>query len=137
MKSHVLDANAVYRFLRNGPGVDLVDQVFKAARHTNTRVLMSVINWGEVYYSLTKRGSLALAQSALSQLDNLPLSIVSVDIEQTRAAAGLKATFGLPYADCFAAVLAGKGGVVVTSDTKDFRRVPWLQLLELPAHKVS
>lgn len=135
MKPHVLDANAVYRFLRNGPGVELVDKVLKAARHANTQVLMSVINWGEVYYSLTKRSGSALAQTALRQLDDLPLAILTADTEQTRAAAGLKSAFGLPYADCFAAALAGRQGVVVTADTKDFRRIPWLQILELPPQR--
>lgn len=40
---------------------------------------------------------------------------------------------GLLYADCFAAALAGDRGLVVTSDAKDFREVPWVQLLELPS----
>lgn len=135
MNAHVLDANAVYRFLRNGPGAELVEQVFKAARHSDTTVLMSVINWGEVYYTLTKRIGLADATIALRELDHLPLAILEANLEQTRVAAGLKSAFGLPYADCFAAALAGRDGVVVTADTKDFRRIPWLQVLELPAHR--
>src|SRR5579872_1993289 len=124
MKTHVLDANAIYVFLRNGPGAELVEDVFKAARQANSSALMSVINWGEVYYTLTKRSGLVSANAALRQLDNLPLSILSVDMEQTRVAASLKSSFGLPYVDCFAAALAGRSGVVVTADTKDFRRVP-------------
>ena len=135
MKAHVLDANAVYRFLRKGPGAELVDRVLKSAHHANTHVFLSVINWGEVHYALTRSIGLAAAEAALKHLDDLPLLIVPVDIEQARTAAGLKATFGLPYADCFTAGLAGRSGVVVTADTKDFLRVPWLQILELPAHK--
>ena len=32
MKSHVLDANALYRFLMDQPGADLVEGLFKRAR---------------------------------------------------------------------------------------------------------
>ena len=135
MKPYVLDANAVYRFLRNAPGSEIVDKVFKDARRADSMVLMSVVNWGEVYYNLTKRVGRSVAETALTQLGNLPLSIVPAHIEHARAAAELKGTFGLPYADCFAASLAGKEGVVVTADVKDFRRIPWLQLLELPVYK--
>jgi predicted nucleic acid-binding protein len=135
MKAHVLDANAIYRFLRNGHGADLVGQVLKSARLAKMQVFLSVINWGEVHYTLTKSVGLASAEAALKHLDNLPLFVVPADVEHARAAANLKATFGLPYADCFAAALAGRSGVLVTADTKDFRRVPWLQILELPPHK--
>ncbi len=57
MKGHVLDANALYRFLMDQPGADLVEDLFKRARDSKTTLLMSVINWGEVYYNIAmKRG---------------------------------------------------------------------------------
>jgi ribonuclease VapC len=135
MKTHVLDANALYRFLHNGPGADLVEKVFRAARSANSIVLMSVINWGEVYYTIMREVGTATADLAHRKIDDLPLTVLVADMEQTKAAAGLKASYGLPYADCFAAALAGKAGVIVTADTKDFARIPWLQILSLPAHK--
>jgi predicted nucleic acid-binding protein len=47
----------------------------------------------------------------------------------------LKADHGLHYADCFAAAMAGTGNVLVTSDVKDFKKIPGLRLLALPEHK--
>jgi predicted nucleic acid-binding protein len=135
MKAHVLDANALYRFLRNGPGAELVEDVFKGARRANAAVLMSVINWGEVHYSITRSSGIVAADAALRELENLPIAVLPADIEQTRTAAILKSSFGLPYADCFAAALSGKTGVLITAETKDFSRIPWLQLLPLPAQK--
>jgi predicted nucleic acid-binding protein len=135
MKTHVLDANAIHRFLRDGPGAEIVEEVFKEARHSSTMVLMSVINWGEVHYTFMKEIGLSAAKAALRQLDNLPVTVLAVDMEQALTAAGLQASYGLHYADCFAAGLAGKNGVVVTSDVKDFSRISWLQIRALPPRK--
>jgi predicted nucleic acid-binding protein len=65
----------------------------------------------------------------------LPLAILDADESITTKAAKLKAGHGLPYADCFAAATAGSGGILVTSDAKDFRKIPSLQILALPEHK--
>jgi predicted nucleic acid-binding protein len=65
----------------------------------------------------------------------LPLTILDADESITAKAARLKAGHGLPYADCFAAATVGAGDVLVTSDAKDFRKIPGLHLLTLPQHK--
>ena len=49
MKGHVLDANALYRFLTGGPGADIVNRLFKEARDAERPLPMSAIHWGEVY----------------------------------------------------------------------------------------
>ncbi len=54
MKEHVLDASALYRYLTNGDGADTVRDLFKQALATDMSVIMSVINWGEVFYTLVK-----------------------------------------------------------------------------------
>jgi len=51
VKVHVLDANALYRFLIGGPGADIVNRLFKEARDADQPLRMSVVNWGEVYYT--------------------------------------------------------------------------------------
>lgn len=68
-------------------------------------------------------------------VDLLPVSIQSADSDLTLSAAKLKATAALPYADCFAAALAGKDGTLVTADVKDFNRVPGLKILALSEHR--
>ena len=57
------------------------------------------------------------------------------DMALTETAAQLKAGYGLPYVDSFAAATAGKTNILVTSDVKDFKKISWLQLLALPQHK--
>ena len=65
----------------------------------------------------------------------LPLTILDADEFVTIRAARLKAGHGLHYADSFAAAMAGTENVLVTSDAKDFQKIPGLRLLALPEHK--
>ncbi len=108
MKGHVLDANALYRFLMNQPGADIVEDVFKRARDSKTTLLISVINWGEVYYNIARKRGFEEAREFMAEVRLLPLNIINADEPITEAAARLKAGYGLPYADCFAAAITGK-----------------------------
>lgn len=135
MKNYLLDASALYRFLIDGPGANTVSDLFKEARQTNHDVSMSVVNWGEVYYNIMKSVGRAKADQVMDAVDGLPLTIWDADLRLTRVAADIRASYGLHYADCFAAALAGDKGYVVTTDAKDFRKVPWVKLVELPSRK--
>ncbi len=135
MKPQVLDANALYRFLLGRPGAEIVNRLFKQARDANQRLSISVINWGEVYYTIAKVEGFKETARIMDRVRLLPLEVLAADESLTVSAAKLKAGFGLPYADCFAAALAGTQGVLVTADVKDFKKVPGLQVLALPEHK--
>jgi predicted nucleic acid-binding protein len=135
MKVHVLDANALYRFLIGGPGADLVAGLFRQARDSEQPLRMSVVNWGEVYYTLAKAKGFAETSRVMERVKMLPLELQVADEATTVRAAQLKAGHGLPYADCFAAASTGRDDVLVTADAKDFRKVPGINILALPEHK--
>ena len=135
MKVHVLDANALYRFLTGGPGADTVNRLFKEARDAEQPALMSVINWGEVYYTIARVEGFVETTRIMDRVRLLPLAILDAGETVTAQAAQLKAGHGLPYADCFAAATAARDGVLVTSDAKDFKKIPGLHLLPLPEHR--
>ena len=116
-------------------GTDIVEDLFKRARDSKTTLLMSVINWGEVYYNIAMKRGITEARAFMAEVRLLPLTVISADEPVTEAAAKFKAGYGLPYADCFAATITGKANVLVTADVKDFKRIPWLQILPLPQHK--
>jgi predicted nucleic acid-binding protein len=136
MKPHVLDANALYRLLIRGPGFEIVNRLLKQARDAEQPLHMSVVNWGEVYYTIARVEGLAETERVMQRVRLLPLTVLEVGEAVTARAAQLKAGYGLPYADCFAAAIAEKDGVLVTSDVKDFRKISGLQILPLPSHKV-
>ncbi len=102
------------------------------ALFSNQRLMMSALNWGEVYYTIARNSGYREADRTAKSVDRLPLMIVNVDRAQAEEAGRIKAGYGLPYADCFAAALAGKTGVLVTADLADFKKVPWLKMVELP-----
>jgi predicted nucleic acid-binding protein len=135
MKVYVLDANALYRFLTGGPGADTVNRLFREARDAEQPLLMSVINWGEVYYTIAKVEGFVETSHIMDRVRLLPLAILEAGETVTAQAAQLKAGHGLPYADCFAAATAARDGVLVTSDAKDFKKISGLHVLPLPEHK--
>jgi predicted nucleic acid-binding protein len=135
MKAYVLDANALYRFLTGGPGADTVNRLFKEARDAEQPLRMSVINWGEVYYTIAKGEGFVETSRIMNRVKLLPLAVLDAGEAVTTRAAELKAGHGLPYADCFAAATATKDDVLITSDAKDFKKVPGLHVLPLPEHK--
>jgi uncharacterized protein len=135
MKTHVLDANALYRFLTGGTGADIVNRLFKEARDADQPLQMSVINWGEVYYTIARVEGFAETERIMDRVRLLPLAVLDAGEAVTMRAAQLKAGHGLPYADCFAAATAARDNILVTSDAKDFKKIPGLHLLPLPAHK--
>jgi predicted nucleic acid-binding protein len=122
MKSLVLDASALMTFFENRPGAAKVEELLTAAADFQRPLAMSVINWGEVYYSIWRTHGEKAAAAKLQEIAQLPIQIFDVDMGLAKSAASLKAQFNLPYADSFAAALAqAQKATVVTSD-KDFER---------------
>ncbi len=133
MRTHVLDASALFRYLTNGEGAAIVEDLLLQASATSAPVLMSAVNWGEVFYTLVKRIGLAKTDKLMVDvLDKVPISLVGVTAEDAVRAARLKARYNLPYANAFAAALTGTQQVLVTADVEHFERVPKLRLLKLP-----
>jgi len=122
--------------MKEGDGALIVEEVLVQASTSDTPVLMSVVNWGEVFYTLVKRMGMAKAEVMMAELvARIPITLVSVTPEDAVRAARLKAQYNLPYADCFAAALTGSQHVLVTADVEHFARVPKLRLLKLPRAK--
>jgi predicted nucleic acid-binding protein len=110
-------------FFDNRPGAEKVQDLFTQASEGKRDLSMSVVNWGEVYYSIWRVHGRVSARKVAAEISQLPIEIVPADIEITEVAAGLRAEHKLPYADCFGAALALiRNATLVTSDT-DFRAV--------------
>jgi len=127
VKTYVLDASALMTFFEDRPGADKVEELLAEAAEDKRPLAMSVVNWGEVYYSVWRARGEKAAALKLQEITQLPIEIVGVDMELGKLAASLKAEHNLPYADCFAAALAqARKATLVTSD-KDFERVRTVQ----------
>jgi PIN domain nuclease of toxin-antitoxin system len=52
MKTYVLDASALMTFFEDRPGAEKVEELLAKAAEAKRPLAMSVVNWGEVYYSV-------------------------------------------------------------------------------------
>jgi len=123
MKTYVLDSSALMTFFEDRPGAEKVEELLARAAETKRPLLMSVVNWGEVYYSVWRARGEKAASAKLREIAQLPIQVIDVDMELAKLAASLKAEHNLPYADCFAAALAQTRKAVLVTTDKDFERV--------------
>jgi len=123
MKRIVLDASAVMTFSANRPGAEKVEQLIQLALDGKRELLMCVVNWGELYYSVWRDQGPGFARHILAQIAQLPIHLIPADVELTRTAAEFKANFNLPYVDGFAAALASHRKASLATSDRDFASV--------------
>jgi predicted nucleic acid-binding protein len=122
-KTYVLDASAVLSFLTGETGANRIERLTREADRLRTPMLVSVVNWGEVFYLSWQRYGEQSARDALGDLSRLPIRVVPVDLPQSLKAGELKALHKIPYVDCLAAALAIlQQATLVTSD-RDFEKL--------------
>lgn len=123
MKRTVLDASALMTFFENRPGAEKVEDLIRLGVEGKRQLFMSVVNWGEVYYSTWRAKGPGIARKAIEDIAQLPLEIVDADLDLTHTAAELRAEHKLPYTDCFAAALAFQRKASLATSDKDFSHV--------------
>ena len=122
----VLDAHALMVLFNDEPGADEVERILLKAESGSPKLLMSVVNWGEIYYSILGGASREMAETKAHEIAGMQIELVPVDandLELVRQAAAFKATRKMSYADCFAAALAKiKNAELVTGD-REFKQL--------------
>ena len=119
MATKVLDSWALIAFFEDEPAAEQVEKLLGQAAAEKHKLLLSVVNWGEVYYNTMREVSQEAAEQKARDIAALPIDIVGVgeDLALARQAAIYKATHRLAYADCFAAALAKmKNAELLTGD---------------------
>jgi predicted nucleic acid-binding protein len=99
MKTYVLDASAVIRYLSHGIGEEKVHALIQRAARSEAHLLISVVNWGEALYSLAKMAGLG------------------------KATATVRFHYRLGYADCYAASLAIRMEATLVTTDPDFAKL--------------
>lgn len=111
----VFDAYAILALLENEPGARLVSEFLS---DQETKIFLSVINLGEVYYIILRRNGEAAAEEVLqSILMEESIAIVEAPWSRVKETAKIKSLGGLSYADAFALSLAKEiDAPLVTAD---------------------
>lgn len=119
----IIDAHGLLVFLEKEAGYEKVEQCLITAAEKDRHLLMSAVNFGEVFYIVMRECGEAKAQEIEKLIKTMPIEIVDVDMQLALEAARFKASHKISYADCFAAALAKlHKGEVITGD-KEFKTV--------------
>lgn len=122
-KKFVLDSYALIAYLEDEKGAGTVQQVLEQAERGKSQVLMSTVNWGEVYYSICRTKGERRAEECIAVVDQLPVSLVSADRKQVYEASKIKAKHSIAFGDCFATALAIQNGCEVITGDREFRKL--------------
>jgi predicted nucleic acid-binding protein len=122
-KTYVLDASAVLDFIEDGPGAERIEELFRQARSDNSRLLMSVLNWGEVFYHSWQLRGEESAKILMAGLSRFPIELVPVDLSQSIKAGEFKAVHKIPYVDCIAAALSVLHPSTLVTADRDFEKL--------------
>ena len=119
MTTKVLDSYALMAFFEDEPGADLIRDLLLKAEESDLKLLMSVVNLGEIWYSIARTTSAETADQYVNEIRGMSIDILEADWQITRQAAMFKAAGKIAYADCFAAALAKiHHAEVVTGDVE-------------------
>jgi ribonuclease VapC len=119
----VLDSWALMALFHGEPAAEEVENLLLQAAAGRHRILMSVVNWGEIYYSVMRSTSADAAEQKAREIAAMPIEIIPAGLKQTRQAAIFKAAQKMSYADCFAAALAKVSSAELVTGDPEFKEV--------------
>ncbi|HSJ58420.1 MAG TPA: PIN domain-containing protein [Anaerolineae bacterium] len=128
----VLDSFAMLALLGNEPGSDDVADLLRRAKADQVRALMTWVNVGEVAYIIERRWGVERSQVALAMMEATALEMVAVGRDLAVAAAHIKASHAIAYADAFAAALAQESAATLVTGDPEFKllenvlKIEWL-----------
>lgn len=128
----VLDSWAIMAYLEDEPSAGKIGEILTDSLSDESRLLMSVINAGEIWYTVARRRSEKEADDTIRWLKEMGVRLIDADWALTKIAAEFKAKGNISYADCYAAAVAKQNdGDLFTGDREfaQFERsinIKWL-----------
>jgi predicted nucleic acid-binding protein len=136
MAAKVLDSWTLMAFYHGEPAAEAVEEILFQGSRGKHQLLMSVINWAEIYTAFVRAESMAVAEARAREIGTLPIEIVGVgeDLALARQAAIYKARGGISYGDAYAAALAKERKAELVTGDAEFKRlereirIQWLRV---------
>jgi len=126
MAIKVLDSWAIVSFFEDEPAAEQVESLLVKAEAGVHRLLLCVVNWGEIYYNTMREVSQEAAEQQVRELEGLGVELVGVETEDKRLirqAAVYKATRRLSYVNAFAAALAKISDAELVTGDREFEQL--------------
>ena len=121
--TYVLDASALTAYFEKEPGYEKVQELLTKAASSKQFLLLSAVNWGEVFYVTFRNHGNESAEEISRVIESFPIDVVPVDRTLAKQAALYKASHKMSYADCFAAALAKIQKASLVTGDKDFKQL--------------
>ena len=136
-RGRALDANALIGLFEDREGTaDKIEHLLEQALRQDLPLLMSAVNWGDVFYIAWRRHGETKAREAEARLQEMPVAVISLDQERASRAGALKRRHSLDYADAYAAELAIERGAWLVTADREFSKVgKTLSVYSLPRHE--
>ncbi len=119
----VLDSFALIAYLQAEPASLKVKETLKLARDKDAQVFVSLINLGEIVYTVERKLGEYTSREILQDILTLPIEVAEVTMERVLSAAHIKGKFPISYADAFAVALAQEMTATLITGDPEFRRV--------------
>lgn len=131
--TYVLDSFALLTYLQDEPAAARIEKLLDNARKEKCRLLLSIMNLGEILSITERKGGVAKAQDTLALIHQLPIEVLSADEQIVFAAAHIKANYTISYADAFVVATGIQENATVITLDPEFHSVEnivpieWLQ----------
>jgi ribonuclease VapC len=119
----VLDSFALLAYLQAEPASLKVKETLKLARDLDAQVFLSLINLGEIVYTVERKLGEETSREVLQDVLTLPIEVSEVTMERVLSAAHIKGKFPISYADAFAVALAQEMTATLVTGDPEFKRV--------------
>jgi len=122
-KAFVLDSWSILAYLEDEPAGQQVADIIADAHESNTPVMMTVVNAGEIWYITARETSEGDADRTILELAQLGIQFSEADWKLAREAARFKSKGKMSFADCFAAAIAKENKADLVTGDLEFKQV--------------
>jgi PIN domain nuclease of toxin-antitoxin system len=123
VRKYVFDASALLALLERTAGTAKVNELVKEAHHGRSQILMSSVNYGEVYGKVLRDHGQDQAIRSMGAVRRLPIELYDAGVQRALHAQDVKARYKLYYVDSFAAALAIENKAILVTSDSDFRKL--------------
>jgi len=123
VRTYVFDSSALLAMLEKTTGAIKVNELLKEAHRGQSRILMSSVNYGEVYGKILRAHGHIQAERTIGAVRPLPIELHDATPQRAVQAQDLKTTYKLYYVDSFAAALAIENKATLVTSDSDFRKL--------------
>ena len=123
VKLYVLDTSALFAFLDDEEGADVVEDLLKKAQKGKIGVIVPLSCLGEVYYITKQRKGVEEAKKVTATVKEFPVELAGLYEEEILCASDFKADYSISLADSYVAGIASLYQAIVVTKDPEFKGI--------------